>query len=115
MTKPLLVVAAFASTLSLSAFAAAPSSPSEYRGYSACLASVPKQFETLTPTRDYYLSRTAEGRTYYINARHWHDGEWVSVGLRCDTTVSGREVLSSTVTANRFAIADRRSVQVASQ
>lgn len=114
MNKPLLIAGAFASSLSLSAVAA-PSSPSEYRGYTACLDSLPAQYDNLTPARNYYLSRSADGRTYYINASHWQNGERVNVGLRCDTTASGREVLSSTVSANRFAIADRRGVQVASQ
>lgn len=115
MKSSLLLAGAFASTLSLSAFAAGPSSPSEYRGYSACLDSVSDQFESLTPARTYLLSRTGDSRTYYINASSWQDGERVTIGLRCDTSANGREVLSSTVTPDRFAIADRRGVQVAAQ
>jgi hypothetical protein len=117
MKTPLLILSAcLTGALSTTALAAPQSSTSEFRGYNACLDAEADRFEKLMPTRTYYLNDDGANRTYYINAKALVDGAWTTVGISCDTSRNGREVLSSRTVDSRFAaIAPSADVQVAGQ
>lgn len=67
------------------------------RGYEACESRLESEFQDtgLTFKQKYYLKRTDEDRTYYINGFVWADNSnRTSVRSTCTTTTNGREVLS---------------------
>ena len=114
ITTPRLLAASAA--ISVAAFApgafAGDSSPSEFRGYQACVEANADNLTGLAMERHYLLNETADGRIYYINATAWEDGERVNVGLSCETTPGGRLTSNEGVTYNRFVQAAEGRVQV---
>lgn len=113
LKTPLLIAATLAVAVSGGAHAV-QSTPSEFRGYQACLDANEANFSGLVTERDYLLSRTETGRIYYINATAWENGERVPVAFTCETTASGRLVSNRAVDATQFVRAPE-SVQVAGQ
>ena len=94
--------------------AAQTSTPSEFRGYKACLEANEDAFRGLVPERNYLISRTAEKNTYYINATAWENGTRVDVAFSCETTPNGRLVSNQGPAYTRYATASD-SIQVAAQ
>ena len=116
MKAATLTTAIAATTLAFAAgVQAGPSTPSEIRGYEACLDANSDGLRGLTPERYYLLADTDTGRTYYINATAWEDGERVNVAFACETNASGRLTDNLGMTYNRFVPASegRVSVEVA--
>lgn len=111
MKAPLMIAATVAATLSVSAMANT-STPSEFRGYQACLEANNSEFKGLVPERNYLIERTSEGRNYYINATAWENGKRVDVGFSCQTTSSGR-LLATRSTGNTRYLPANPAVQVA--
>lgn len=112
MKAPLLIAATAAATLSVNALAVT-SSPSEFRGYEACLAANEGEFRGLVTERDYLIAETDTGRTYYINATAWKDGARVEVGFTCQTNRAGRLVQNDGASYTRYTPANPGTVQVA--
>lgn len=102
MKKSVLIAAVSSLTIISAAAQAGVATVREARGYDACLAANGKRFERIVAGRDYYLNSTENGRIYYINATAWEQGERMKVGLSCETTKSGRRVLSHRVTDKQF-------------
>lgn len=94
--------------------AAGTSTPSEFRGYQACLEANEDAFSGLVPERRYLISRTSEKSTYYINATAWENGKRVDVAFSCDTTPSGRLISNQGAAYTRYAAASD-AMQVAAQ
>lgn len=116
MKTLLTLTAAVTLAAALPAAAGTPSQLSELRGYNTCLSTHANEYRGLTTARTYLMADNGASRTYYINATAWQDGERVPVGITCDTTRDGRELLSTAVTATRFASAEEvGGVQVAGQ
>jgi len=115
MKAPIIAVSVIAAVAFTAVDAAAKvSRPSEYRGYQACLAAVDNQYDGIVTQREYLLrDDAADRRTYYINATAWENDERVPIGIACDTSKSGRTVLSHAVTTNHYAAASYTGVQVA--
>ena len=111
MKTPLIIAATVAATLSVSALATT-STPSEFRGYQACLEANEDAFRGLVPERNYLIEETSEGRNYYINATAWEDGKRVDVGFSCQTTKTGR-LLANRSTGNTRYLPVNPAVQVA--
>ncbi len=109
--SPLMIVAATAALLSATA-GAVTSSPSEYRGYQACLEANEGEFRGLVTDRNYLIREDENSRTYYINATAWENGERVNVGISCATSKSGKLLTNNGATYTRYAPASD-SVQVA--
>lgn len=104
--------AAVAATLSASALADT-STPSEFRGYQACLEANEADFSGLVPERNYLVAKTDAGRTYYINATAWKAGQRVEVGFSCQTTRSGRLLENQSTGNTRYVPANPAGIQVA--
>jgi hypothetical protein len=109
MTPPLLIAAAVTFSASVQA---EPSSPSEFRGYQACLEANEAQLNGLTTERDYLLGQTDEGRVYYINGTAWEEGERVAVGISCETMPNGLVTHNAGVSNSRFVQASEGRVKV---
>lgn len=107
------LIAAGAIALSAGAHAA-ESSPSEFRGYQACLEANADAFEGLVTERNYLLSEQPSSRIYYINATAWENGERVEIGFSCETTKFGRLLENKGATYARFVPESDTRVQVAS-
>lgn len=110
-TSPILLLAA-AAALATATAQAAPSSPSEIRGYQNCLDANQDGHKGLLVNRQYLLAEADDQRTYYINATAWKNGERVSVGFSCDSTLSGRLISNRGASYVRFVPANDQ-VQVA--
>ena len=111
MKAPLLIAATAAAVLSMNAQGGI-STPSENRGYEACLAANEGEFQSLRAERDYLIAETDAGRTYYINATTLKDGERVAVGFTCQTNRQGRLLLNEGASYTRYAPA-AAGIQVA--
>ena len=92
---------------------ATPSTHAELRGYQACLEANEEGFTGLRTQRNYMFTKTETGRTYYINATAWQNGERVKIGFSCDTTSNGRLVQNQGVSYNHFVASSRAPAQVA--
>lgn len=78
------------------------SSPAEYRGYSKCLEAAAAQSRGLAADRFYLLNAEGTDRQYFINATRWQDGDRVPVRIACETSRSGRVLLSQSIAEGRF-------------
>lgn len=113
--KTTLILAAIAAlAASLGASAETRSTPSEMRGYQACLDASAQDYRGLVTNRTYLIEKRADQRTYYINATAWQDGERVNVGLRCETDRNGRLITAAEPTNARYVPAGS-TVQIAGQ
>ncbi|MEJ2088395.1 MAG: hypothetical protein P8Y69_07960 [Gammaproteobacteria bacterium] len=112
---PTLAAVAAVATLSVgaTAYAGQKSSTSEMRGYQACLDANKEDFRGLTPAREYLLADSNGLRTYYINATAWQDGERVSVGFTCTTSLHGRMVDNAGASFTRYVPSHEQPVRVA--
>ena len=110
-----LAAAALISVAFAPASFAAPSTHAELRGYQACLEANQDGFTGLSTQRNYMLSKTDTGRTYYINATAWQDGQRVKISFSCETTDAGKLVQNQGVSYTHFVSATRTPVQVASK
>jgi hypothetical protein len=111
MKKSPLMIAAAAALLSAAA-GAVTSSPSEFRGYQACLDANEGDFQGLVTDRNYLIREEENSRTYYINATAWENGERVEVGFSCETTRSGKLLSNQGASHTQYAAAPD-DVQVA--
>lgn len=112
MKTLLLIATAAAATFSLSA-QAGQSTLSEFRGYEACLSANADNFQGLSTERSYLMTNTAAGRTYYINATAWENGQRVQIGFSCQTTDSGQLIRNEGVSYSHFVSDSESRVQVA--
>ena len=115
MKAPVILAATAALALFLGSPAEARSTPSEMRGYNACLEAAGADLQGLVLERTYLIDTRNDQRTYYINGTAWTAGERVDVGLSCTTTRSGRLISASAPTFARYVPASDAGVQVASQ
>ncbi len=83
------------------ALIAAPSkanAPYVHRGYQTCISDLASEFSTgkLRNARDYYVVRDGEFTKYFVNSTVWlaGDGDRVRLRTRCDTTDSGRKLVT---------------------
>lgn len=84
---------------------AANSSPSELRGYGACLAKLEAQRPVgLATPRHYYLAKHADANTYYVNTTQWENGVRTARRMNCTTSRNGREVLQFSTSDGRYAL-----------
>lgn len=67
----------------------------DQRGYKQCEINLDQQFQGagLAFKREYFLKRTDEARTYYINGYVWDGEQREELQTTCVTTPNGREVL----------------------
>ncbi|MGE0623600.1 MAG: hypothetical protein AB7I04_15805 [Pseudomonadales bacterium] len=114
MKAPLIFATVTALTFSLGAQAETRSTPSELRGYQACLDAATKDARGLVTDRTYLIDQRDGKRTYYINATAWENGARVDVAYSCQTSLSGRLLTTFEPTASRYVPA-ASSVQIAGQ
>ena len=88
------------------------STPSEIRGYNACLKQISKESDGLVTARQYLISRDGADANYYINATRWQDGKRDAVRFNCATTLGGKKVVSVLTEAGRFAQAPAQPAQL---
>ena len=100
--------------LTLGVQAEARSTPSEMRGYEACLNNSAADYKGLVTERTYLVDQRDGQRTYYINATAWDNGQRVNVSFRCETNLSGR-LLSAAEPANGRFVSAGDTVQIAGQ
>ncbi|MEM8768459.1 MAG: hypothetical protein AAGE43_13500 [Pseudomonadota bacterium] len=97
-----LITAAALASFSMTAAAKAPSTLSEERGYQACLKANSSDVDRLLVKKDYLYRTTETGRTFYINASIWENGERVPVAFTCNTTRSGRLIENMGISYTQF-------------
>jgi hypothetical protein len=114
MKTPILIAAAAAALIAAGAHAGPRSTPSELRGYQACVDANADHYRGLRFERTYLINQTDTGRTYYLNATAWENGERVGLGFRCETNRTGRLIEASNPSYVQYVPA-ADSVQVASQ
>lgn len=114
MKAPLILAATAVLTVTLAAQADARSTPSELRGYEACLDASTTTLQGVVPDRTYLVDQRDDERTYYINATAWEEGARVNVGFRCQTNLSGRLLSSAEPAYTRYVPASA-TVQIAGQ
>ena len=100
--KTALTIVATAALAATASAQAGFSSPSEDRGYQACVSAVKNDYRNFIAKRDYYIREADGTRTFYINATALERGERVPVGITCATSTSGRKVLSTDTTFALF-------------
>ena len=67
----------------------------DQRGYDRCVGAMDtSNLSGVTFPRQYYISRQADSKAYYLNAHAWEDGVRVAKRLRCETSKNGRVLLS---------------------
>lgn len=110
---PLAAATALATVTCAAVSHAVVSTPAEFRGYQACLEANEAEFSGLSTQRNYLLTKTSNGRTYYINATAWQDGQRVKIAFSCDTTRSGTLINKQDVSTSHFVSAREHGVQVA--
>lgn len=114
MKAPLILITATALTVAMGAQAETRSTPSELRGYQACLDASTADMQGVVTGRTYLIDQRDGQRTYYINATAWENGKRVEVGIRCQTSLSGRLLTAFEPTASRYVPAEP-TVQIARQ
>jgi len=114
MKTPLILAAITALTFSLGAEAQSRSTPSEIRGYQACLNNAASDVQGLVTDRTYLIDQRDGTRTYYINGTAWENGERVDVAFSCETSLGGRLITVFEPTASRY-VPVEPAVQIAGQ
>ncbi len=89
--------------LTSSAALAAPASAGEKRGYHNCVESASSETRGFYTAGSYYINKTDNARSYYINAGAWIGDKRAPVRVSCDTSLSGNRVLTVNVVPGRFA------------
>lgn len=82
------------------------SSPAEARGYAACFDAAAETLPGLVAKRDYFISRSDEGNTYFINGTAWQDSARTNVRVYCETAPNGRKLSNLRTSEGRFALAE---------
>lgn len=113
MKTSILIAAATAALIAAGAQAGPRSTPSELRGYQACVDANADGHLGLRFQRTYLINETDAGRTYFLNATAWESGERVALGFRCETNKAGRLIEASSPSYVQYVPA-AGSVQVAS-
>ncbi len=79
------------------------SQPSEFRGYETCIDAAKSEFTRgFVSDRTYFIDRDGPVNAYFINASAWQDGDRASLRINCETSRSGRELLSYAAESGRF-------------
>ncbi|MCR9276393.1 MAG: hypothetical protein NXH85_00365 [Pseudomonadaceae bacterium] len=86
-----------------SAALAAPATAGEKRGYYNCVKSAASEARGFYTAGSYYINKTDDARSFYINAGAWIGDKREPVRVSCDTSLSGNRVLSVNVAPGRFA------------
>ncbi|HEX7036206.1 MAG TPA: hypothetical protein VF210_10550 [Pseudomonadales bacterium] len=97
------IIAGAALLLTGTAWAVAPSSFSESRGYRACVDSARDQAHLIHVNSNYYIADHGDSRRYYLNGYAFRGGESTEVKIACDTTLSGHRVLGVSVDLGQYA------------
>ena len=82
------------------------SSPAEARGYGACFDAAAEALPGLVAKRDYFISKSDEGNTYFINGTAWQGNTRADVRVYCETASNGRKLSTLRTSEGRFALAD---------
>ena len=98
---PLLVGVA-AAFLSGGVMAGELSSPSEARGYAACVNKVEREHGRFNVEADYYTNTHAHTREFYLNGRARTNGEWGPLRVACETTRSGSRIVALQIQTGRY-------------
>jgi len=84
------------------------------RGYESCVnAFDTKGLSGVSYARRYYIGHGADSKAYYVNAHAWENGVRVAKRLNCQTSKSGRVVLSLEAGNGQFAKAENAPLNVA--
>lgn len=82
------------------------SSPAEARGYGACFDAAAEALPGLVAKRDYFISKSDEGNTFFINGTAWQGNTRADVRVYCETASNGRKLSTLRTSEGRFALAD---------
>jgi len=94
--------------------AANASELTDKRGYENCVSTLDtRDLSGVTFPRQYFIARQADSTSYYVNAQAWENGVRVAKRLTCQTSKSGRVVLSAESGDGRYARADNASPSIA--
>jgi len=86
----------------------------DQRGYQKCVQAMNAQnLSGVTFPRVYYISRQDTSNVYYVNATAWENGVRVGKRLTCETSKSGRTLLTAEANDGQFALSASSSAQVA--
>ncbi|MBL6716011.1 MAG: hypothetical protein ISQ03_06545 [Pseudomonadales bacterium] len=85
------------------------SSPAESRGYSACFEAAEASLPGLVAKRDYFISKSEEGNSYFINGTAWQGDERTDVRVYCETAPNGRKLSAVRTSEGRFALGNGMS------
>lgn len=100
LVKGLIITSAL---LASSAALAGPATAGEKRGYYNCVKSASSEARGFYTAGSYYIDKTDNARSFYINAGAWIGDKREPVRVSCDTSLSGNRVLSVNVVPGRFA------------
>ena len=82
------------------------SSPAESRGYAACFDAAAEALPGLVAKRDYFISKSDDGNTYFINGTAWQGDARADVRVYCETAPNGRKLSNVRTSEGRFALAN---------
>ncbi|MEM1231064.1 MAG: hypothetical protein AAGI15_11040 [Pseudomonadota bacterium] len=91
-----------AAVLGATSALAQPSTGPEFRGYSKCVDTAQRASRGLTTDRFYLTNTSAEAREYFINGTRWESGDRVKVRINCETSVSGRKLISYNIDQGQY-------------
>lgn len=110
MKRTTFVIAAIiATTIGIWAGPALASSEVDARGYRNCEQALSQEFrgDGLAVKRRYYLEKSADEKTYFINGTVWAaDDSRTSVRLSCRTSANGRLVLGLETDFGKYTMDD---------
>lgn len=78
------------------------SSAAERRGYYLCLDKARATAHGFSPHRTYFVESMGPNRQYFINAAAWVEGDRATVRVDCQTSASGRRLMSLNMAPGRY-------------
>ena len=73
---------------------AGTSSFAELRGFNKCVDKAERTSRGLIVSRNYLINNEDASNEYFINGSRWESGERAAVRINCETSRSGRKLLS---------------------
>ncbi len=102
MNKAILITAAVAVGVASASAQAGLSTPTEFRGYTACIEAASEDTKGLVAARDYLINKSGHTAQYFINATVWKNNQREAVRISCHTTGNGQRLVSSSLDTGRF-------------
>ncbi len=102
MKKTLVLLSALTILLAGAANARAAGYFSDTRGHHNCLARADSEFKNLNADRTYFVNELGPTKTIYINDLVRKNGDWEALRIACETSKSGRRLLSLSAEPGEF-------------